>query len=211
MILVKISSMCKFSFIFGSKLAFLSGSAAMMPLSGAFGGGLVSVVIFVFSLVMRYIIFGFSSLHVLAFHVPGLFSAFYFSHKNIFFRLIIPVLCMLLFIAHPTGLQAFVYALPWLVPIVVYFIRSKNVFLDALASTLIAHAVGSVIWIYTVDMSAHAYYSLMPVVLFERLTIACGIFVLYKVFDYLKQISFEDIKLLTLKPVAKYLNARIAK
>ena len=199
--------MCKLSFIFGSKFAFLSGSTTTMPLSGAFAGGTVSFIIFVLSLAIRYVTFGFSSLHVLAFYVPGLFSAFYFSYKNIFFRLMIPILCIVLFIAHPTGLQAFAYSLFWLIPVGIYFMRLKNVFLDALASTLIAHAVGSVIWIYTVDMSAHAYYSLMPVVFFERLTIACGIFVLYKVFNYLKNLSLTDLKIAS----AKYLEARLAK
>jgi len=201
MLLIKVSSMLKFSFIFGSKFACLSGSTVTMPLSGAFAGGVASFAIFAISLVVRYLVFGISSLHVLAFYVPGLFSACYFSYKNIFFRLIVPIVCIILFIVHPTGLHAFAYALFWLIPVAIYFVRSKNIFLDALASTFIAHAVGSVIWIYTVDMSAYAYYSLMPIVLFERLAIACGIFVLYTVFDYVKHLHFIGVKPVITKSV----------
>jgi len=103
----------------------------------------------------------------------------------------VPVMCMMLFVSHPTGLRAFAYALFWVIPVAIYFIRSRHIFLDALASAFIAHAVGSVIWVYTVDMSAYAYYALIPVVFFERLTIACGIFVLYKFAHFLKHFSVQ--------------------
>lgn len=83
------------------------------------------------------------------------------------------------FIAHPVGAQAWVYSLYWLVPIVLYAVRKKNMFLEALGSTFTAHAVGSVIWIYCDPMTPQAWLTLIPVVLVERLVFASGIVVAY--------------------------------
>ena len=51
----------------------------------------------------------------------------------------------------------------------------KCVWHDALASTFIAHAVGSVIWLYTVPMTAAAWIALIPLVACERMLYASGI------------------------------------
>jgi len=192
--LIKISSLCKCSFVFGSKFATFSGSCATIPLTGAFAGGLVSFVIFAASCFLRYLIFGIASLHVFAFYLPGLCAAFYFSSlslSRICIRLVLPVLCIALFLCNPVGLQAFAYSLFWLIPIVIYFLDKKNIFLDALAATFIAHAVGSVIFLYTVSLPAVAWNALIPIVALERLAIASLIYVLYKVFDYVRKNAFD--------------------
>jgi len=186
---IKIASFWKFSFIYGASRAMFSGATATVPLVGLFGGGIVSLIIFMLLLMSRYALFGVSSLHILAFYLPGLFSALYFSCGNRLVRLIVPILCMILFIFHPVGGQAFVYSFFWLIPIVIYFSRSKQIFLNALASTFIAHAVGSVIWIYTVPMSVYAWYALIPIVCIERLAISSAIVILYKISCYLKRRS----------------------
>lgn len=83
------------------------------------------------------------------------------------------------FIAHPVGFWAAPYACYWLIPITLYFVQNKSVFLQALCSTLIAHAVGSVIWIYSVPMSVFDWYRLIPVVAVERFAFALGMVVVY--------------------------------
>ena len=183
--IIKISSIFKINFILGSYRALFSGSSAAVPLAGLFGGGFLSFVIFVFAILFRYLIFGISSLHILAFYVPGLFASLYMSSENIVIRLFLPALCMILFILNPIGLQAFAYSFYWLIPIVIYFIKTKNIFLHALGSTFVAHAVGSVIWIYTVGMSAEVWNSLIPIVFLERLAIASAIVAFYKLFNLL--------------------------
>jgi hypothetical protein len=107
-------------------------------------------------------------------------------------HVILPITCMLLFIAHPVGQNAFVYSFYWLIPPVFFMIkefRSKKrketvstnftVVMTALQSTFIAHAVGSIIWLYTVPTTAHYWIALMPVVAVERLVSAASMTLLY--------------------------------
>ncbi len=103
-------------------------------------------------------------------------------------RVVVPIGAMLLFIAHPVGAHAWVYAMYWWIPVVLYCSQRNNLFSTALGSTFIAHAVGSVIWLYTVPMTAPAWISLLPVVIIERLLFATGMVVVYKVLQLLLSI-----------------------
>jgi len=77
-------------------------------------------------------------------------ASLYWSTRHYSIRLLLPIVCMGLFIIHPVGAQAFAYSLYWLIPVVLFFVPQRFLFLQALGSTFIAHAVGSVIWLYTV-------------------------------------------------------------
>src|SRR2546430_1999084 len=59
------------------------------------------------------------------------------------------------------------------------FQQCPLVFLQALGSAFIAHAVGSVIWLYTVGMTPAAWLGLIPVVFVERMLCAAGMTVAY--------------------------------
>lgn len=101
---------------------------------------------------------------------------------------LLPIACMFLFVLHPTGSVAFIYSLYWLIPITVYFIQlffKHSVFLVALSSTFVAHAVGSVMWLYLVPMPPERFIALTPVVAVERLSIAVGGFLIYRAVGYL--------------------------
>jgi hypothetical protein len=75
-----------------------------------------------------------------------------------------------LFWVHPIGAQAWPYALYWLIPVVLYCLgNNKNNVYTALGSTFIAHAAGSIIWLYTVPMTSQQWLALIPVVAVERL------------------------------------------
>ncbi|MFC1842804.1 hypothetical protein ACFLYU_04055 [Candidatus Dependentiae bacterium] len=198
--IIKLSSLCKVSFIFGSKFATFSGSGATMPLTGLFAGGLVSFVICLCSLAIRYVLFGLSSLHLLAFYIPGLCAACYFSTNKLLrisMQLIVPVLCMILFLVHPIGYHAFAYSFFWLIPIVVYATRSKNMFATMLASTFVAHAVGSVIFLYTLGLNAAIWNALIPIVALERLVMASVMFALYKIVGYVRDRFLQKCVLCT--------------
>jgi hypothetical protein len=93
----------------------------------------------------------------------------------------LPLTCIILFITNPAGKQAAPYASYWLIPIALWTLRILNLTptntwfatsLNALQSTFIAHAVGSIIWLYVVPMSANQWLALIPVVAIERLLIA---------------------------------------
>ena len=99
---------------------------------------------------------------------------------NIVINALLPALCMAIFILHPIAGFAWPYALYWLIPIVIYFLDTKNTLVIALQSTFIAHAVGSTMWLFLVPMTAAAWLALIPVVALERLSIALVATILFK-------------------------------
>ena len=101
-----------------------------------------------------------------------------------------------MFITHPQGSQAVVYAFYWLIPPAAWALRligKNNVFLISIQSTFVAHAAGSIIWLYTIPMSAAQWTLLIPLVAIERLTIAgCSTLVAYGL-GYVKHISITSV------------------
>jgi hypothetical protein len=177
---------CKISFIFGSYAAFFSFNNSLQPLSGLFGLGMASLIA-IGKIALSMLLLGHMiPLYQIAFHLPGLCAAYYWASSSIIIRLLMPIICMILFMLHPVGGQAWVYAMYWLIPIALYFVRKNNLFLQALGSTFIAHAVGSVIWLYTVPMPASAWYALLPVVIIERMMFAMGMVAMYHMYYYLR-------------------------
>ena len=100
-------------------------------------------------------------------------------------HLLVPIVCMALFIAHPTGNGAIAYTFYWIIPMLAWAARhvtnTSMSFIFALQSTFVAHAVGSVIWLYTVPMTSEQWLALIPLVAIERLTIAGSSSLLYEV------------------------------
>lgn len=182
---MKIASVFKISFIIGSSMAFFSAFNIIAPLAGAFGGVAHSILIVGLG-IMGSLLSGKVLLShlVLSYHIPTFFaSAYWYSGAPI--RLFLPLLCMLLFVTHPTGMAAWVYSLYWLIPIVIYFSKRNSVFLNALGSTFIAHAVGSVIWLYTIPMLPAQWLALMPIVALERFAFALGMVVVHYGITYM--------------------------
>lgn len=171
---IKAASILKTSYIVGSHAAFFSASSIAMPLMGAWSSISTIMMTFAFGFAVR-IALGASLLPMFAFWVPGLCAALYWQMPSKFYRIGLPLLCMILFLAHPTGLAAAPYALYWFIPMMIAFRAHNSMWHHALASTFTAHAVGSVIWIYTVPMSASVWLALIPVVACERLLYAAGI------------------------------------
>jgi len=109
----------------------------------------------------------------------------YWATNHPVIRVGLPLLCMGLFIAHPIGSQAFLYSFYWLIPIVLYAFPHQSLFLQSLGSTFVAHAVGSVIWLYTVPMTAGMWLGLIPVVIIERVLFALGMVVMHQVISFI--------------------------
>jgi|SaaInlStandDraft_4_1057021.scaffolds.fasta_scaffold30114_1 hypothetical protein len=82
----------------------------------------------------------------------------------------VPLFCMAIFIIHPGTQGAWFYSLYWLLPPVLYFIGlfKKQAVCLAFSATFIAHAVGSVLWCYTISMTSAQWLALIPVVAIER-------------------------------------------
>ena len=108
---------------------------------------------------------------------PTLFAVYYFSRRDRS-NIVIPILAMIIFWAHPVGRQVWFYALFWLIPIAAYF-RRDNLFVRSLGSTFSAHAVGGAAWIWAFNLPASVWVGLIPVVAAERLLFAAGISLSY--------------------------------
>lgn len=178
LMVIKLASVFKVSFIIGSTMAFFSGTSIAVPMLGALTG-IGSVIAAVGAMVVGQCAMGIPAAHYLAYHVPGLFASASWVYPTRVMRLIVPLACMVLFVVHPVGLKAFPYALYWLIPVILHIRASQSLFAQALSSTFIAHAVGSVIWLYTVPMTSAAWLALIPVVALERLCFALGMVLVY--------------------------------
>ncbi len=88
----------------------------------------------------------------------------------------IPALAILLFAIHPVGTQVWYFAVMfWSIPILAKFFYSENLLAKSLGATLTAHAVGGVLWLYTLPTTPEFWVGLIPVVAYERLLFAGGI------------------------------------
>ena len=176
----KIFSVIKINLITGSYALSLSGSTLLSPLAGAFMGITGSIIVLCTRIVLHAFLYKSFSLSFLALCIPGFCASLYWATKSSIFRLFLTLMWILLFIIHPIGNDAALYSLYWLIPALLYFVPKKSLYLDALGSTFVAHAVGSVIWLYTIPMTATMWLSLIPVVACERFLITCGMIIAHK-------------------------------
>ncbi|MCX5921917.1 MAG: hypothetical protein NTX86_01155 [Candidatus Dependentiae bacterium] len=183
-ILIKIASFFKVSFIIGSYTALFSATSMVIPLAGAFSSNTGILAICGMGLGLKFLWTGSLSFIHLAYHIPGLFAALYWKNSSLLFRVGVPLTCMGLFILNPVGGQAWVYSLYWLVPVVLTLARKKSLFAESLGATFMAHAVGSVIWIYADPMTPAVWYGLVPVVFVERVVFASGTVLMYHAISY---------------------------
>ncbi len=228
-ILAKLGGIFKVSFIIGSFAAFFSISSMLLPLTGAFGGILGSTTLFGAGILVRLAFGSVLSFKILAYHIPGYLASAYWARPSKWLSVVLPIACMVLFMAHPVGYAAAPYAMYWFIPVVIglfgilektdgkklpFVLRtllglskdaahsavyrrispSKNIFLHSLTSTFIAHAVGSVIWLYATPMTPEFWYALIPVVAVERLVIASGMTLAYYAFAKFFSIRFAQLQ-----------------
>ncbi len=187
---LKLSSFLTASFIAGPYMAFFSGINVTGPLVGAFGGVLGTSTVFGILFLIRFLLQGIGSLHVLAYIVPGMCASLYWASESKIIRLVLPLVCMIAFWVHPVGAQAWPYACLWFIPLVLYKAPRTRLY-TALASTFVAHAVGSVIWLYTVPMSPALWIGLIPLVILERCTFAAGMVVVHALIEKVAQIKIH--------------------
>jgi len=117
---------------------------------------------------------------------PMMFAAYYFwrnGSRGLADKLgiAIPALAMLAFWLHPIGQQAWFYALYWTIPIAAKFIPDRILW-RSFGATFTAHAVGSVLFLYTIPTDPMLWIGLIPVVAVERTIFALGITASYLVF-----------------------------
>ncbi len=128
--------------------------------------------------------------------LPAILAAVYFGLKTKKTAIVFPV-CIALFLLNPIGRQAWLYAAIWLIPFVATFFK-KRLILNSLGATFTAHAVGSVIFLYTFGLTPAVWMSLISVVFIERGVFALGIWISCLAFNTVldKLSSFETAKFL---------------
>lgn len=181
--LLKLASLLKVSFIVGSFTAFFSITSMIMPLAGAFGGLSGAIFVTALGLGLKYALGGALTLKFLAYYIPGMCAALYWS-SHLLMRILMPLTAIVLFISNPIGHQVWAYSLFWLIPMVIALLNKKSLFLQALASTFTAHAIGTVIWIWAVPTTPAFWLMLVPLVIIERLVYALGMVMMHKVLSY---------------------------
>ncbi|MCX6722599.1 MAG: hypothetical protein NT094_00850 [Candidatus Staskawiczbacteria bacterium] len=127
--------------------------------------------------------------------LPMMLAAVYFGIKTKKTAIIFPI-CIALFLLNPIGRQAWMYSMIWLIPFFATFFNKRRI-LKSLGATFTAHAVGSVIFLYTFGLTPAMWIALIPVVFIERGVFTLGIWtsclVLNNVLDKLtnlKMVSF---------------------
>ena len=107
--------------------------------------------------------------------LPTMLAAVYFGLKQKKAAIIFPI-CIVLFLLNPIGRQAWMYSLIWLIPFFATFAK-KRLILNSLGATFCAHAVGSVIFLYSFGLTPAIWMSLIPVVFVERGIFTLGIWI----------------------------------
>jgi len=105
---------------------------------------------------------------------PLALAALYFGVKK--YKLLVaalPLVCLVLFVIHPSGRQAWYFSLFWLIPLVAAFAR-RSLVLNSLGATFTAHALGSVAFLYAFNLPAEVWIGLIPIVFLERVMFAGG-------------------------------------
>lgn len=169
----------KVSYIIGSKAAFFSATHMVAPMIGILGGIRALMIASVLKTTAAFFIGGLNPFMTLVYHIPHFFAAFYWKTEKKYLRIGLPIVCMALFLLNPAGLKAWFYPMLWLIPIVAAFFAQKNIVIRALGSTFMAHAIGSVLWLYLVPMQTTDWLIAMPLALVERCTFAAGMVAVY--------------------------------
>ncbi len=187
--LVPLAHFFLLSHLQGSLSLSFSANNCIFPLIGSFLGPWQTILCMLMVLGSKAYFLG---LHG-TFGIPSFFAALSWSVQesnkrwlDALCNLVLPLACVVLFCVHPVARAAFPYSLYWFIPMALYIFRqfdmfNRSVVSSALSSTFVAHAVGSVMWVYTVPMRAEEWLGLIPLVAIERLTFVVGMVVVYQV------------------------------
>ena len=202
-LLVFIGDKINFSKLIGAENQFFTIFQFFGPLAGAFLGPVVGVFSVLIAEASSYLLLGkaFTLINVLRL-LPMLFAAWYFGTKKDKASFLVPIVAIILFIAHPVGRQVWFFSLFWTIPLIIKLLPKKHgekAFLRSLGATFTAHAVGGAMWNYIVPMTPGAWIDLIPIVIYERLLFAGGITVSFVILNTI-------LNKLDAKTKAEYIN-----
>lgn len=195
---------------FGPLMGILKGkilaTQVILPLLGAFTGGisllLISTLYTILYSPFKLSLYFISSVY----HIPSFFAALSFGRFNSkklainsgIINYLIPLICSIAFIAHPVGSFVPFYTLYWGVPVLVQYFNLKSIFARSLAATFVAHALGTVFFIYSFDTDISFWVNLSKIVWLERLVLAASMSSAYLLINYLV-LKFKALSQINLK------------
>jgi len=174
--------------IFGTETKF-SASVMFGPvLSGLLGIKLGTLTIIASHVVGVIIgLYKIKSIMNLFVFTPILVGGIYFARM---FRgdirlVLIPTICIVLFLLHPIGREVWFYSLFWFIPIVITKFKSiidrilkhhiAQVYSYSFGTAFVDHSVGSIIYLYFMNIPAQFWIAAIPFTFVERAVIAAGI------------------------------------
>lgn len=181
----------KISFALMTGGIFFSLTQVLMPVIGLYRNKQFNIAIYIIRTASRIFLLGFSPL-IIFYHLPTFCGNAYLAHKSIYAKIGIPLLCMIMFIFHPVGNQAFLYSMYWLIPITIAIFKSESIFLQALGSTFTVHSVGSIIWLYTKQIDPGLWNMLLPIVIIERLVLASLTTIIFYITKSVKNLNLQS-------------------
>lgn len=167
-------SYCTLQYALGAKFLLFSGLNVVFPALGFLYGPGIACIMLCLKKIVGYAWVGSALYTPFTTYIPTLSALLYWKPQFHSIRLLIPLFCMVAFLCHPVGGKAWVFTFYWLIPMIMYFIKHKSLFMHALSATFMQHAVGAVLWLYAVPTTPELWYSLIPLVLVERLLFATG-------------------------------------
>ena len=203
--LFTIISLAAYQMKFSTILGVPSQSFNFFQFIGPIGAGIfnttLGVVSVLFVEVLNFIISGkaLDPITLVRF-TPMMFAAYYFGSKSRN-RVVVPLICMGMFVLNPLGREAWYYSLFWLIPVAAALWKD-NLFLRSLGATFTAHAIGAVAFLYAFSIPADVWATLVPITAFERISFAVGISISYiAVNTILNSISSKvDVRALRIDP-----------
>lgn len=173
-----------FNYIVGSKFAYFSYASMAVPSLG-YQYSLLYVIFYFFT---KTVCFSSFSLVSVLFRLPLFFATLALQYRDFRISICLPLSAMILFCIHPVGYQAFYYSWYWFIPMGIYCFGKNTIYNRAITASFIAHAVGSIIWLYTGRIIvAQVWTALIPVVIIERLYIAVGMLGCILLFDLIDE------------------------
>lgn len=158
--------------IFGSLKSYFSLAHCTAPLLGFFSTSSTVYYSFFFRAAVRYLV-----LNSWSFYLPTLCGTLWLSTESRVFKLVVPVVCIVLFASHSQA--SLLFSCYWIIPLILSFAPKRWIALQAVGSTFTTHAVGSVLWIYSHPTDPLFWNALLGRVLFERLSYALILTVSY--------------------------------
>jgi hypothetical protein len=170
--------------IIGSYLGYFSTHAILFPVTGLMGGPGSAILYLMLKIILGKLTLHKAICFQLLNNLGGIAAnSSWNNHKIV--NLLILLACFLLFILHPIGFQTPLYTLYWLIPFAIIITNQCSLFFRSFGATWIAHAVGSIVWLYTHEIALTEWIFLTTnlLVIGERVMFALAIVVCSYIFS----------------------------